>query len=145
MRVTKNSLVTMAYTMQDDSDGDTIDSIPDDNPMEFQCGAGQMVPGFERGLMGLRAGEQKDFIVAAADAYGEYNRDLVKKVPRASLPVEVEVVPGMRIPMRSPEGVELVCRILQVESRQVVADFNHPLAGANLRISVNIVGVRNNN
>ena len=145
MRVTKNCLVTMAYTMMDDAAGDTIDSVPVDNPFEFQCGAGQMVPGFERGLMGLRAGEQKDFVVSAAEAYGEYNGDLVKKVPRASLPVEVEVEKGMRIPMRSPEGVELVCRILDVQPQQVVADFNHPLAGTNLRISVNIFDVRSNN
>ena len=95
--------------------------------------------------MGLRAGEHKEFMVAAADAYGERNHSLIKNVPIQSLPKHIHVVEGMKIPMRSPEGVELVCRILEVGDAAVVADFNHPLAGRALRCTVDIVEVRNAN
>ena len=144
MRVTKNSLVKIVYTMADNL-GEMIDEVSNDDPFEVQCGCGQLVPGFERALMGLTAGEHKEFVVQAVDAYGEYNSDLVKSVPRASLPDHIDVRKGMRFPMRSPEGVELVCKILEVQPKQVVADFNHPLAGQNLRVAVNILDVRNNN
>ena len=140
MRVTKNSVVKMAYTVE--AKGDVIDSSTDSEPFEFYCGCGQLVPGIERALMGLRAGGQKDFTVASVDAYGEHDASLVKTVPRRSLPKSMAVEQGMRIPMRSPEGVELVCKILDVGPTAVVADFNHPLAGQPLKCSVHILDVR---
>ena len=144
MRITKNSLVTMSYSMHR-GDGELIDEAFPEEHFEFQCGSGQLVPGFERALMGLRAGERKDFVVSAAEAYGERCDELVKRVPRRSLPDDIEVQEGMRIPLRSPEGVGLVCRILSVHSDSVVADFNHPLAGMELRCSVNVLAVKNAN
>jgi len=144
MRVTKNSLVKMAYKLAD-AKGEVIDEVLNEDPFEVQCGAGQLVPGFERALMGLRPGESKDFVVQAADAYGEYKDSLVKNVPRSRLPDHIDVKKGMRFPMRSPEGVELVCKIIDVARDAVTADFNHPLAGRDLCVSVNILDVRNNN
>ena len=131
----------MSYKMQD-GEGELIDESPTTDPFEFYCGMGQLIPGLERQLIGLRAGESKEFTVAAADAYGERNADLVKTVPRSSLPGHIKVSEGMRIPMRSPEGVELVCRILEVQRDRVVADFNHPLAGKPLSYKVDILDVR---
>ena len=141
MRVTKNSVVRISYTVSDTA-GELIDESPVTDPFEFYCGAGQLVPGFERALIGLRAGERKEFTVAPADAYGERDESLVKHVPRSSLPAHIKVTEGMRIPMRSPEGVELVCKILAVQDRSVVADFNHPLAGQQLKCIVDILDVR---
>ena len=144
MRVTKHSVVRISYTVADNA-GDLIDEAPANEPFEFYCGAGQLIPGFERALMGLRAGAHKDFTVAAADAYGEHDANLVKQVPRSSLPSNLNVTAGMRIPMRSPEGVELVCKILNVGPDNVVADFNHPLAGHALNCSVDVLDVRQAN
>jgi FKBP-type peptidyl-prolyl cis-trans isomerase 2 len=144
MRITKNSVIRISYRVQDPQ-GEVIDESPATDPFEFYCGTGQLVPGFERALMGLRAGEHKEFIVPAVDAYGERNDSLVKNVPRTSLPAHITVRRGMRIPMRSPEGVELVCRILDVGNDRVVADFNHPLAGQPLRCVVNVLDVRSAN
>ena len=144
MRVSKNSLVSMCYSMIGDN-GEVINESPRTEPFEFFCGAGQLVPGLERQLIGLRAGEHKEFSVAPADAYGEHNATLVKRVARRQLPRTIDVKEGMRIPMRSPEGVELVCRILEVQDEAVVADFNHPLAGQTLNCSVEILDVRSAN
>lgn len=144
MRVTKNSVVRISYVVQGD-DGGVVDEASAVEPFEFFCGAGQLVPGFERALIGLRAGERKEFTVPAADAYGERDTTLIKTVPRASLPAHIRVRQGMRIPMRSPEGVELVCKILDVKRDSVVADFNHPLAGQALRCNVQILDVRSAN
>ena len=145
MRITKNSVVRISYTVSDAQRGNLIDESTTTDPFEFYCGAGQLVPGFERALMGLRAGERKEFTVPASEAYGERSQDLIKRVSRAALPSHINVEQGMRIPMRSPEGVELVCRILQVEDEAVVADFNHPLAGCELACVVNVLDVRNAN
>ncbi|MFT5430766.1 MAG: FKBP-type peptidyl-prolyl cis-trans isomerase 2 [Myxococcota bacterium] len=144
MRVTKNSVVKISYTVAV-NDSDIIDESPLTDPFEFYCGAGQLVPGFERALMGLRAGEKKEFTVPASEAYGERSDELIKRVARASLPAHIAVAEGMRIPMRSPEGVELVCKIIKVQDNLVVADFNHPLAGQELSCRVNIIDVRNAN
>lgn len=141
LRITKNSVIMISYQVADDG-GSIIDESPLSDPFEIYCGAGQLVPGFERALMGLRAGEHKEFTIPPADAYGERNQSLIKNVPLASLPKNINVTEGMRIPMRSPEGVELVCRILEVGASAVVADFNHPLAGRSLKCSVDILDVR---
>ncbi len=141
-RITKNSIIRISYLMAD-AHGEVIDEVPQNDPFEFHCGAGQLLTGFERALMGLRAGERKEFTIQAGEAYGERNQELVRTVARTTLPRDVDVREGMRFPMRSAEGVELVCRILSVQSDVVTADFNHPLAGQALRCSVSVVEVKN--
>ena len=86
MRVSKNSIVSMCYSMIGDN-GEVIDESPRTEPFEFFCGAGQLVPGLERQLIGLRAGEHKEFSVAPADAYGEHNATLVSAWLVVSCPV----------------------------------------------------------
>ncbi len=142
MRITKNSVIRIGYVMND-AEGALIDETPRTNPIELYCGSGQLVPGFERALMGLKAGDRKQFVVAAHEAYGDRNDELVKRIARSALPGNVQVQNGMRIPMRSPEGVELCCRILEVHDEAVVADFNHPLAGQPLSCVVDVVDVKN--
>ena len=142
VRITKNSVVKLGYVMND-GEGALIDETPAANPIELYFGAGQLVPGFERALMGLRAGERKSFTVPATEAYGERNDELVKRIPRSALPGNIKVTQGMRIPMRSPEGVELVCRILDVQNEAVIADFNHPLAGQPIQCVVDVLDVKN--
>jgi FKBP-type peptidyl-prolyl cis-trans isomerase 2 len=141
MRVTKNCLVKLHYTLSKGG-GELIDEAPTDMPFELQCGTGQLVPGFERGLMGLRAGDKKEFVISPSEAYGDRRDELVKKMPKHRLPAGVPVKEGMRFPMKSPEGVDLVCRILKVQNDEVVADFNHPLAGEPLHCKVNVLEVR---
>lgn len=142
VRITKNSVVRIGYVMND-AHGDLIDETPSSDPVELYCGAGQLVPGFERALMGLRAGERKSFTVPAQEAYGERNDELVKRIARSALPSHIKVQQGMRIPMRSPEGVELVCKIIEVQDEAVIADFNHPLAGQPLQCTVDVLDVKN--
>ncbi len=142
MRITKNSVIRIGYVMND-AHGTLVDETSANDPIELYCGAGQLVPGFERALMGLRAGDRKSFTVQAQDAYGERNEDLVKRIARSALPIQVEVRKDMRFPMRSPEGVELVCRIVEVLPDAVIADFNHPLAGQPLQCVVDVIDVKN--
>ena len=141
MKVTKNSIVKISYQLISDS-GTLVDETGHHSPFELTCGSGQLVPGFERALMGLRAGDQKEFTISAQDAYGERSDELVRNVSRETLPPHVDVSQGHVIQMRSPEGVELVCRILKVESNSIIADFNHPLAGQDLFCKVNVHEVR---
>ncbi len=141
MKVAKNTVVKISYQLVSDS-GTLVDETGQHNPFECHVGTGQLVPGFERALMGLRAGDQKEFKIAPQDAYGERVEGLVRNVSRETIPPHVDVETGRVIQMRSPEGVELVCRILKVETDSVVADFNHPLAGQELFCKVNIHEVR---
>ena len=84
MSIKKDSVVTFNYTLKDD-EGAVIDSSAPGEPLAYLHGHGNIVPGLERELEGRAAHDKLSVKVAPADAYGEYNRELVQKVPRRNL------------------------------------------------------------
>jgi len=89
----------------------------------------------EKGLAGLKAGDKKRIVLAAADAYGSYDEKKKVSVPKANVPPETKVGSVLR----SEEGLE--ARVLEVNGDSVLLDMNHPLAGKNLVFEVNILKV----
>jgi FKBP-type peptidyl-prolyl cis-trans isomerase SlyD len=140
LKVKKNSLVRIHYRMWLEG-GEEIDSSTDQNPLEFICGRGDVVPGLERELIGLLAGQRKAFVVAPEDGYGVHDPSLVRELPRAGFPSDRKLEKGQCFSYRSKQGAELRYRVVDVREDTIVADFNHPLAGKSLHCDVEIVDV----
>jgi FKBP-type peptidyl-prolyl cis-trans isomerase 2 len=141
MTIKEGSKVKVEYkgTLDDGTVFD--DSSKIGKPLEFEIGAKQVIPGFERALIGMKKGEEKDIKLTPADAYGEQNPQLVKKVPREQLPKEPELKAGMMLAVGLPNGAQVPARITEVGEKEVTIDLNHPLAGKNLNFHVKVVDV----
>jgi FKBP-type peptidyl-prolyl cis-trans isomerase 2 len=121
-------------------DGTVFDSSKyHDEPLEFEVGAGQIIPGFEEAVLGMDFGEEKEFKLNPDNAYGEYDPELIHKVSRDQMPVNV--VPGSILVATLPNGVQTPVRVAEVTDEGVTIDMNHPLAGKVLNFRIKILDI----
>ena len=128
------------YTVQDE-DGEELDSSIGDEALYILEGAEQIVPGLERAIVAMKPGDRKTIALAAADAYGDHDPDLVLRVERSKFPPEAPVDVGDEFTMDDEEH-PVVFTIVGVEGDEVLVDGNHPLAGRDLVFDVEIIEVR---
>ncbi len=120
-------------------DGTIFDSSTDHgNPLEFEVGSGQVIKGFDDAILGMNEGEEKQFSIEPADAYGEHDPTLVQKVPREIFPQDAELVPGLLFEAGLPTGEKVPATIMDVQGGIVSVDLNHPLAGKKLNFKIKI-------
>src|SRR5205823_14332324 len=122
--------VTLEYTLAPPAQS-VADSTAGKAPFSYIDGEHEIIPGLEKGLTGLKAGDKKRIVLAAADAYGSYDEKKKVSVPKTNVPPETKV--GSLL--RSEEGLE--AGVIQVTGDSVLLDMNHPLAGKNLVFDVN--------
>ena len=134
LQIADGMKVTLEYTLTL-PDQTVADSTAGKEPFSYIHGEHEIIPGLEKGLTGLKAGDKKRIVLAAADAYGSYDEKKKVSVPKANVPPETKVGSFLR----SEEGLE--ARVIQVSGDSVVLDMNHPLAGKNLVFDVNILKV----
>lgn len=104
-------------------------------PLTFTVGAGQMIKGFDEGVVGMQMGEEKTLTIPPEEAYGEYREEFAREIPLDAVDFTPEV--GMRL--ATDNG--LTGTIIDVNENNFVVDFNHELAGKTLIFSVKIVSV----
>jgi FKBP-type peptidyl-prolyl cis-trans isomerase SlyD len=138
--VQDGQVVGMEYTLH--VDGEILDSSKDHGPMEYLHGSGNIIPGLERELTGMGIGESKKVIVAPVDGYGEFDSNALVHVMRSQIPENIPMVLGTEIQVTDQQGHEMTARIDGVEDDSVRLDFNHPLAGKELKFDVKIVSLR---
>ncbi len=139
MRVSKETVVGIEYTLKDDK-GNVLDASTSHGPMEYLHGASNIIPGLEQGLEGLSAGDTKVVVVQPVDAYGEYSDKLIQRVPLDRFGAnKVEI--GMRFHAETNLGMRVLV-IRHVDEQEAVLDGNHELAGKTLTFDVKVVSVR---
>jgi len=138
-----NARVVLDYTLRDLEDNvlDASDSA-DGEPIVYVHGYGMLVPGLEKALVGLRAGDAKEVTVSPEEGFGERDEELVVEVERHEMPRPGAVEVGDELIAESADGEEAVMRIVDVTRDAVVLDGNHPLAGETLRYSILVRDVR---
>ena len=139
MQVAQDAVVLIHYTLTDDK-GEKLDSS-DGTPLAYLHGNGNLIPGLERELEGKSAGDKLSVKIAAADAYGEYDKSLVQRIPRRTLKGVGDIRVGMQLHTQSAHGVRAVT-VTQIQGDMVTIDANHALAGQNLNFEVEIAEVR---
>jgi len=126
MTIAKDSVVSIHYTLKDDS-GEVIDSSAGSDPLTYLHGHGNIVSGLENALEGKETGSKIAVTVPPAEGYGEYDKDLVQKVPRRTLKGIPNVRVGMQLHAQTEHGNRVVT-VTNVQSDMVTIDGNHPLA-----------------
>jgi peptidylprolyl isomerase len=125
------------------ADGTVFDSSVGREPLEFTLGAGQMIPGFEKAVLGMKVGEKKTVTIPADEAYGPRRDDLVVKVPREKLPSGKTPEVGQQLEVRLPNGNTIIATITNVsDNNTVTIDANHPLAGKDLTFEIELVKIK---
>lgn len=128
--------VRVHYTGRLES-GETFDSSQGGAPLEFQVGAGQVIPGFDEGVRGMSVGDRKTIEIEADDAYGQHIEQLVNRIPREGLRLgDTQPEVGMNLIMHTGDGQEIPITITEVTDTHVTLDANHPLAGEKLIFEV---------
>ena len=109
--------------------------------MEFQVGAGQMIPGFDRAVLGMELGEQKTVTIPCAEAYGPRREDMLLEVPLAQFPPDVTPEVGKQLYMRMGSGQVVPVTISSVSESSATLDANHMLAGKDLTFEITLVAI----
>lgn len=132
--------VTIHYTGTLD-DGTQFDSSVGRDPLEFEMGAGMVIPGFENGAKDMQIGESKTIHIPCAEAYGEKRDEMIMEFERSQLPPELDPQVGMGLQMQGPQGQPVPVRITAVADDSITIDANHPLAGQNLNFELELIAV----
>jgi peptidylprolyl isomerase len=137
MAISNNKLVKIHYkgTL---NDGTVFDSSEGKEPLEFIYGVGMIIPGLEKGIEGLEQGQKKTIEVKADDAYGPIMEQAVQEVPKDQFPQDVELKEGMQLAAQGPQGV-IPVKVKEIKEDSVLVDFNHPLAGQDLKFDVEVI------
>jgi len=121
-------------------DGTVFDSSREREPLEFSLGAGQVIPGFDQALTGMKPGESKKVTIPAVEAYGPYRSELVLVVDRSEFPPDIEPGIGDQFQL-SQDGQSFVVNVTEVTDQAVTLDANHPLAGEDLTFDLELVEI----
>lgn len=128
------------YTLRDDL-GEVLDSSSGGDPLFILEGAREIIPGLERELVGMKAGDKAKIDVKAADAYGDVNPELIVQVKRSQFPPDAPLEIGEQFTVDAGEHAP-VFTIIEADGDAVTVDGNHPMAGKDLYFEVEIVDVR---
>ena len=123
------------------TDGTVFDTSEEREPLEFTLGQGQLIPGFEKAVVGMNVGDSTEVEIPSDDAYGESREDLVISVPKDQLPDDVEPQVGMQLQVNQQDGQPIPVRITDVGEENLTLDANHPLAGQDLKFEIELVEV----
>lgn len=132
--------VKVHYTGKLES-GDVFDSSKDKDPLEFTMGAGQMIPGFEKGIVGMAEGETKTVTVSPEDGYGEKRDDLIAVYDKSMFPPEIDLKEGMLLESKTDSGQVIPLVVEKIEGDQVTLDANHFLSGKTLIFEIELISV----
>ena len=141
MNVQKDKVVEMHYTLKDDS-GEVIDSSIGNEPMPFIQGHGNIIPGLEKALEGMKVGESCDVSVKPEDAYGVHYPDAIQDVPMEAMKAVEDLKVGMELQSKDNQGNAFIVRVTEIKDDSVKVDANHPLAGETLHFNVSIENIR---
>ena len=122
-------------------DGTVFDSSVGGEPLEFTIGQGQMIPGFERGVVGMEEGETRTLVIAADQAYGVHRPDGVFEIERSEIPTTIPLEVGMQLQATGPGGRPVTMTVAALSDDKVTMDANHPLAGKDLTFEIEVVAI----
>ncbi len=121
--------------------GEIIDSNFEQAPARFNVGDGNLLPGFELAMFGMRAGEEKTQLIPALKAFGQPREENIHSFPRYRFPADLMMETGLMINFTDSGGNEQPGMISKFDADKVEIDFNHPLAGRDIQFRVKIHGV----
>lgn len=122
-------------------DGTPFDSSVGREPLEFELGSGQVIPGFDHAVEGMAIGEKKSVKIPPEQAYGPRHEQMIQEVPKSALPESLEPEEGMALRAQQPDGQVINLTVTAVGDDSITVDANHPLAGQSLNFDIELVAI----
>lgn len=140
LRIGPDREVTLHFAIKLEN-GDVVDSTFDKQPATFRFGDGNLLPGFELAIQGLKAGDRRSLIIEPENGFGQPNPQNLQSMPRGQF-VDMELGEGLLVIFRDAANSELPGVVKSFDEQQVTVDFNHPLSGKTLTFEVEIIEVK---
>ncbi len=141
MNISKNSVVSIHYTLTDDQKK-VLDSSSEKDPLVYLHGSGGIIPGLERALEGLHAGDPFQVTLAPEDAYGPRDEKMIQSILKSEFKENDKIKVGMCFQVNS-EDEPFMLTVIEVKDSEVIVDGNHPLAGITLHFDGKVSEIRN--
>lgn len=140
LRVGADMRVTLHFAVRL-MDGTELDSNFDKTPATFVWGDESLLPGFEKALRGLKAGDRRSVFIEAKKGFGEHNPENMQHFRRKEFPADMDLSVGIVVSFNDAAGAELPGVVAECDDEWIKVDFNHPLAGRDLTFEVEILNV----
>jgi len=124
-------------------DGTVADSTEGEEPLQFVMGDQTLIEGLELALYGLKVGDKQSLIIEPENAYGYPDPENIHAMQREDFPEEMEIKKGVIVGFATPAGDEFPGTVTEVGEKQVMVDFNHPIAGHEIIFEVEILEIIN--
>ena len=138
--VKKGDRVKVQYTgtLQD---GTIFDKSKEGKPLEFTVGSGQIIPGFDKAVEGMKLNEEKKVTLKPEDAYGKRDETAIREFPKNSLPENFKPEKGIMIKLQDQTGRAMPGTVTDIAENNITVDLNHPLSGKDLTFNIKVVGI----
>lgn len=140
MTISENSVASIHYTLTD-GEGKVIDTSEGQEPLAYLHGAGNIIPGLEKALLGKSVGDKFTVSIPASEAYGLRDDSMVQELPSNMFSGIDNIEVGMEFHAETEHGLQVVT-VTSVEGDNVTIDGNHPLAGVDLTFDVEVADIR---
>jgi FKBP-type peptidyl-prolyl cis-trans isomerase SlpA len=134
-------VVTLHFALMLEN-GEPIDSNFGKSPVSFTVGDGSLLPGFEKALLGQKAGATNEILILPDAAFGQINEDNIQRFPTYQFPPDLGLEAGLVINFADSAGNNQAGVVKQFDIAWVEVDFNHPLAGRSIKFRFHIHAVQ---
>ena len=138
--VQDNLVVTLDYTLIVEEE--ILESTRDGEPIEFIQGIGQIIPGLEDALYGMKVGEKKKVVIEPENAYGDYDPQSLEVARKEEFSEDIPLDVGTFLDLRDDDDDVLSAQIVEADEDTITLDFNHPLAGKTLTFEILVTDLR---
>jgi FKBP-type peptidyl-prolyl cis-trans isomerase SlpA len=138
--IVPGSTVRMHFSLQLE-DGTVVETSRPGDPVEFEMGDGTLIGGLERALYGLKTGDKQTLRISPQEGYGMRDPAHVHVLKRDSFDAELALEPGLVMGFELPTGEYVHGTVVSFDADEVRVDFNHPLAGREVKFEVEILDV----
>jgi len=122
-------------------DGTVFDSSREREPLSFTLGKGQLIPGFENAVTGMKVGDTTTANIPSDQAYGPVREEMVARVEKDQFPEGMNPELGQQLQVPQQDGQMLIVTVTEVDDTHVTLDANHPLAGKDLTFDIELVEI----
>ncbi|MFA5250696.1 MAG: FKBP-type peptidyl-prolyl cis-trans isomerase [Parachlamydiales bacterium] len=110
-------------------------------PLQIKIGDNQVIPAFEKALIGMGLGEQKSILVPSGEAFGPYIEELVSTINRSELPSHLDLKIGQQLQIQQPDGSIILVTLANLTDKFATFDANHPLAGKDITFQIELLDI----
>lgn len=116
-------------------------STSEDKPLEFQIGKNEVIAGLEKAVLGMEVGQKKSFTVPPNEGFGQRRANYIEKVNKNQIPENIPVTVGKKLRVKFADGNVRTMTITAIDGLIVTLDANHPLAGRELELDIEVVNI----